>query len=203
MEFRRGCTEAEAGWMKPTFITSNPHKFAEVRRILGRLGIDVRRENIRYTERRGEDVAEIAADSARWLRGRVRPPFFVEDTGLFIDALGGFPGAYSAWVLQKIGRAGVLRLLRGARDRRAAFRSAVALWDGRRVRVFEGEVRGTIALSERGSGGFGYDPIFIPRGEKRTFAEMRAEEKDALSSRGRALAALVEFLSRSVRCRIK
>jgi XTP/dITP diphosphohydrolase len=178
----------------PAFVTSNPHKFAEAERILKQFGVIIRHAKLSCTEARGEQPALIAADSARSLEGRLKAPFFVEDSGLFIRSLNGFPGAYSAWALEKIGLDGMLRLMRGEPDRRAAFRTAVALFDGRSVIVFEGEAKGTLASGQRGSGGFGYDPIFLPAGRRKSFAELNPLEKDALSSRGKALSKLARHL---------
>ena len=179
-----------------TFATSNPHKFAEARRILKGFGVNIRHAKLSYPEIRGDDPSEIAADSARKLKAEIKPPFFVEDTGLFVEALDGFPGAYAAWVIRKIGIKGFLRLMKGVQNRKAAFRTAVALYDGKRVLVFTGEAKGSIARAEKGRGGFGYDPIFIPRGFTETFAQMRADEKDALSHRRKALVELADYLRR-------
>lgn len=176
-----------------TFVTSNPHKFREAERILKGFGVNIRHAKLSYPEIRGDDPSEIAADSARKLESKVKPPFFVEDTGLFVDGLSGFPGAYAAWVLRKIGLEGFLRLMRGVKGRNAAFKAAVALHDGKGVAVFEGEAKGRIAARETGNGGFGYDPIFVPQGSRKTFAQMKDDEKDALSHRRKALVKLARY----------
>jgi len=176
------------------FVTSNPHKFGEAERILKKAGVKIRHERLSSPEIRSDDVAEVAADSARKLGGTVKPPFFVEDAGLFIDALNGFPGAYSAWALRKVGVQGILRLMRGVKGRRASFRSAVALFDGKKVFVFTGEAEGRIASRARGIGGFGYDPVFVPLGSRLCFAEMSGSEKDAFSHRRKALEGLARHL---------
>jgi XTP/dITP diphosphohydrolase len=180
--------------MTLTFVTSNPHKFAEAERVLKQFGVIIRHARLSYPEIRGEEPAEIAADSVRRLMGKVKPPFFVEDSGLFIEALNGFPGPYSAWALGKLGLPGVLRLMEGVADRRASFRTAVALYDGKKVMLFEGEVSGKIAPTARGKSGFGYDPVFIPDGFGETFAEMGVSKKGALSHRRRALEKMARFL---------
>ena len=177
-----------------SFVTSNEHKFREAERILKGFGVNIRHAKLSYPEIRGDDPAGIAADSVRRLKGRVKPPFFVEDTGLFIEALNGFPGAYAAWALRKIGLDGLLRLMRGIRQRGAAFRTAIAFFDGRKVFVFKGEVKGSIALRARGRGGFGFDPIFVPEGFRKTFAELSGGEKDAVSHRRKALECLARHL---------
>jgi len=119
---------------------------------------------------------------------------FVEDAGLFIDALNGFPGPYSSYVYRTIGVEGVLKLVEG-KSRGAAFVSVIALYHpGKGVRVFKGMCRGVIAQHPRGFSGFGFDPIFIPEGVGKTFAEMREDEKNKLSHRGEAARKLIEWL---------
>ncbi|VVC72131.1 Non-canonical purine NTP pyrophosphatase [uncultured archaeon] len=176
------------------FVTSNAHKFAEAERVLKQFGVIIRHAKLSYPEIRGEEPAEIASDSVRRLKSKVKPPFFVEDAGLFVESLNGFPGPYSAWALKKIGLDGLLRLLGGGKGRRASFKTAIALYDGKKVSVFEGEAKGKISLRARGTGGFGYDPVFVPEGFKETFAEMSGARKDALSHRRKALEKMARFL---------
>ena len=119
----------------------------------------------------------------------------VEDSGLFIEALGGFPGVYSAYVLRTLGPSRLLRLL-GVRERRAHFVTVFGYAPSRgRVQLFRGEVHGRLADRPRGRHGFGFDPIFVPDGLDRTFAEMELAEKDRRSHRGRALEALAALLA--------
>jgi XTP/dITP diphosphohydrolase len=123
--------------------------------------------------------------------------FIVEDSGIFIEPLDGFPGVYSAYVLRTVGNPGILRLLGDRKDRGAVFRSCFGHFDhSRGPMVVTGECRGTISFEERGSGGFGYDPIFIPEGDERTFAEMQIEDKNLVSHRGKALKALLAVLKK-------
>ena len=138
-------------------------------------------------------MEEIAEGCALRAYSILRKPLFVEDSGLFVPALNGFPGAYSAWVLRKLGNEGILRLLEG-KNREAEFRCAIAFTEGKEVRLFTGEVKGRVSESIRGNGGFGYDPVFIPEGEEKTFAE-EPSLKDPLSHRSRALQKFGEFLS--------
>ena len=124
----------------------------------------------------------------------------VEDSGLFIDSLDGFPGAYSSFVEGTVGLDGILRLLEDAGDRGAEYR-AVAIVDSEgRTWQANGICRGRISKEMLGSGGFGYDPIFVPaEGDGRTCAQMSAEEKSAISHRGQALRGLSEVLSSASR----
>ena len=128
-------------------------------------------------------------------------PAIADDTGLFVDALGGCPGVRSARfagvdATDARNRAKLLRELSGEPNRRAEFRTVIVVcWpDGREI-VAEGSIFGTIAPAERGERGFGYDTLFIPDGDGRTFAEMSPDEKNLLSHRGRALRALVDALA--------
>ena len=112
----------------------------------------------------------------------------VEDSGLLIDELGGFPGPYSSYVYSKIGPNGILRLMDGVETRSARYTASISVWDGNKIRSFEGFCEGVIAVEPRGNRGFGYDPIFIPiKGDGRTFSEMTKLEKSRLSHRANAL----------------
>ncbi len=168
-----------------TFVSTNPGKSREVAAILAPYGLRVRWKRRTLPEPQAEELETVVAtklDAVRDLRGYV----LVEDSGLFIPSLGGFPGVYSAHFL-KIWKFGpILELLR-SRPRAAYFRSAVGLQRGRKRWTFAGEVVGAIAERPAGSGGFGYDPIFVPHGWSRTFAEGTADEKNAISHRGRAV----------------
>ena len=117
-------------------------------------------------------------------------PVLVEDSGLSIDAWGGFPGALVKWLEKSAGVAAISRMLEPFPDRGATAVCAIAYFDGDRIVAASGSCRGTIAPFPRGSGGFGWDALFVPEGEKRTFAEMPAQEKDRVSHRRRAWEAL-------------
>jgi XTP/dITP diphosphohydrolase len=127
---------------------------------------------------------------------KIEEPFIKDDSGLFIDALKGFPGVYSSYVQKSIGNEGILRLMDGVENRAAYFRTVIGLFIPEKgISLFSGECRGSISSEIRGKQGFGYDPIFIPDGEDRTFAEMSLEEKNNISHRIRAIKGLVNFLS--------
>lgn len=128
---------------------------------------------------------------------------FAEDTGLEVEALYGEPGVRTARYAgeardDRANMAKLLAKLTGQRRRNARFRTVIALMLGGKTHLFEGIVNGSIADEPRGEGGFGYDPIFIPEGHTRTFAEMDAEEKNNISHRGQAMAKLQEFLRSQV-----
>lgn len=126
-------------------------------------------------------------------------PALADDTGLEVAALGGAPGVHSARFAgpeadDAANRQCLLEHLAGAADRRARFRTVIAFAEGGAVRFFEGVCRGHILEEERGTGGFGYDALFVPEGESRTFAELAPEEKNAVSHRGRALRDFTDYL---------
>ena len=171
--------------MDLTFVSTNPGKFREVAALLAPFGVRARWSRSALPELQSDRLETVARAKLAAVPGRVRR-VLVEDSGLFLGAFPGFPGVYSAPVHALLGPGPLLELVDG-RDRSAAFRTVAALrWDGE-VRLFHGEVRGRLARRPRGANGFGFDPIFIPGGERRTFAEMRAEEKDAISHRAQAI----------------
>lgn len=177
--------------MKFTVVTSNENKAREVAAFFAGVS-EVAHTFLEIPEFRDNDVGVIAEEKARYAWDVLRCSLIVDDTGFFVNALNGFPGPYAAYVLDTIGMEGILRLLEGAEDRTAYFETAIAYADGEgTIRVFRGVVDGTI-VSPRGEGGFGYDPIFSVDG--RTFAERTLAEKAPMSHRGRALAALREFM---------
>jgi XTP/dITP diphosphohydrolase len=124
-----------------------------------------------HSEIRSDSLEEIARDAALAAFRECGKPVFVEDSGLFISAYGGFPGTFSSWVQGKLGNPGILRLLEGAEDRTAYFEACIAYHDGKGLSVFTGRCHGAIAKEARGGAGFGYDPIFVPEGRSQTFAE--------------------------------
>lgn len=185
--------------MTLTFVTSNRHKFQEAKRMASEHGIKLEYRDIPYIEIQADTLEEIVRPSAQQASALLRAPCFVEDAGLFIRALGGFPGPYSAYVFKTIGNEGVLKLLGRISNREAEFRSAVGYCEpGKKPEVFIGEVSGTIALEAKGDRGFGFDPIFVPReGDGRTFAEMSIDEKNRFSHRSRAIERFVNWYVRN------
>ncbi len=180
--------------MKVRFVTSNRSKFEEVRKIGDSYGIEVGWVEKEYMEPQGGELEDVARISAEILANEVETPFFIEDSGLFIHALKGFPGVYSSYVFKTIGNEGILRLMEGIKNRDASFVCVIAYHDGESIRTFRGEVKGKIAGEMRGGYGFGYDPIFEVDG--RTFAEM-GDEKNEVSHRRRALEKFFSWLAKS------
>lgn len=184
--------------MELKFITSNPGKLAEAQEALGKLGFTVVPHKADVTEIQADTLEEVARHKAEQLLHVVEPPYFLEDAGFSVAALQDFPGVYSHYVFDTLGHAGILQLLEHAPEhgRGAYFQAVIAYVDtNKEIHLFSGQVDGQVALLPMGTGGFGFDPIFVPDGETRTFAEMSSEEKSAISHRGRALYALHEYLS--------
>jgi XTP/dITP diphosphohydrolase len=178
-----------------TFVSSNPAKFREVREVLRPYGLRVRWTRRELPEIQADDLADVVVgklDAVKDIPGYV----LVEDSGLFIPSLRGFPGVYSAHFL-RIWKFGPILELLQHRERAAYFRTVAGLQHGRKRWSFVGEVRGKIAKSPAGSGGFGYDPIFVPNGWVRTFAEGTAAEKNAISHRARAVRQVGEQLGKA------
>jgi XTP/dITP diphosphohydrolase len=181
------------------FATSNKNKFAEAQAILGRAGIRVEQYSARPPELQSDSIEEIARDNLLHVLEEVRRPVFVEDAGMFIHQLNGFPGPYSSYVLRTIGNPGILRLMGDIKERGAVFRSAVAYGGpGQPCIVFVGETQGQITHQIRGTH-WGFDPIFSPdEGDGRTYAELNSETKNRISHRAKALMKLADWLRANV-----
>ena len=176
------------------FITGNAHKVGEASELLARSGIDVVQKDLGYPEIQADTMEDVAREGITWCMEKLKKPCFIEDAGLLIEALGGFPGPYSRYVHETIGNKGILALMSGVLARDAVFRSVIAYHDGQQPHLFIGETLGHISTSIAGSQGFGYDPLFVPTGYDLTFAQMETHEKNELSHRGKSLRAFVSFL---------
>jgi len=179
------------------FVTSNKGKLVEAQKKFSEIGIEVVQKNIGYPEIQADSLEDVAIFGVEHVLNRLNQPFILEDTGLFIDALAGFPGVYSAYVYQTIGLDGVLKLMNDITDRKAVFRSVFAYGaPGCKPQLFVGECKGVISTVKRGSNGFGYDPIFIPQNSSKTFAEMDISDKNSFSHRGKSLEKLIDFFKK-------
>lgn len=191
--------------MKFILATQNPKKLAEMRAILADLGVEaVSEANLGVkleVEETGETFAENSLLKAKAVMEATGLPAVADDSGLCVDALNGGPGVYSARFggegLDDAGRCRLLlEMLRGQGDRRAHFHTTVTCaFPNGDVLQTDGEVRGTVAFAPMGEGGFGYDPVFFVPDKRKTFAQLTAEEKAAISHRGKALRAFREALA--------
>jgi len=182
--------------MRLYVITTNEGKLREFKELGKSYGIEVAPAGFGKLELQSSSLEEIASFSALMAYLKLREPVFAEDAGLFINSLKGFPGPYSSYVYRTIGVEGVLKLMEGVKDRRACFKSAISLViPGVTLKVFRGEVCGQISKEVRGARGFGFDPIFVPDGHSRSFAEMNLSTKNSLSHRAKAFRSMVEWLS--------
>jgi XTP/dITP diphosphohydrolase len=174
------------------FITSNKGKVQEATEKLRPLGFSVVQKDLGYPEVQADSLEEVAAWGASHIQEGFHSTFILEDAGLFIDALQGFPGVYSKYVFFTIGLAGILQLLEGVEKRQAVFQSVYAYSKpGKKPMIVIGECKGVISMKKQGTYGFGYDPIFIPDGAQKTFGEMTIEEKNQFSHRAKALEKLI------------
>lgn len=188
--------------MKIVFATNNAHKLSEVKAVLGDGFELVTLREVGITEdipETGATLEENASQKAHYVYDRTGLDCFADDTGLEVEALDGRPGVRSARYAGeghdfKANNRKLIAELEGKENRRARFRTVISLIRGGVEQQVEGIVRGVIATEESGTEGFGYDPLFIPEGSNVTFAEMSAEAKNAISHRGRAVAALVKIL---------
>jgi XTP/dITP diphosphohydrolase len=186
------------------FATNNPNKIREVQQLLGSSYQFLSLKEVGCTEELPETSPTLegnALEKARHLYHNYHHDCFSEDTGLEVEALDGAPGVITAMYAgperdAQLNMNKVLRELAPHSNRKAQFRTVIALIIKGKEYLFEGIVEGVISPDLQGEDGFGYDPIFIPEGETRTFAQMSKEEKNAVSHRGRAIAKLQAFLEK-------
>ena len=150
-----------------------------------------------YPEIQAESLEITIIPGLQWCISKFDRPVMIDDSGLFVDALKGFPGVYSSYVFKTVGCDGILSLMRGVEDRKARFECCIGFMaPGGKPRIIKGASKGSIASQKAGSGGFGYDPIFVPEGYSETFAQMEIPEKNKISHRGRAMDLFIKELPR-------
>ena len=164
------------------FVSSNYHKYQEAKKILRSFGINLKLFKYELEEIQSFSLQEIASKKAIQAFQKCKKPIIVEDDGLYIDSLYGFPGPYSSYVFKTIGNKGILQLLK--QNRKAKFVSIISFCDNKNSKSFEAKIDGSISKIQNGKG-WGYDPIFIPKNLNKTFAELT--NKNELSHRYKAL----------------
>ncbi|OPY33236.1 MAG: Non-canonical purine NTP pyrophosphatase [Methanomassiliicoccales archaeon PtaU1.Bin124] len=177
-------------------VTGNMHKLQEFQHGLGQLGITVSLLKADCDEVQADTLEEVVRSCLDQIADQGHEDFILDDSGLFVHALNGFPGVYSSYVFSTIGNDGILKLLNGSEDRTAHFECCIGCHlCGERI-IVTGRSSGEITMGPRGSDGFGYDPVFQPDGAQRTFAEMGLEEKGRYSHRGDAMRHFVAELDK-------
>ena len=184
------------------FATNNLHKLKEVQSLLGGCVSLVTLHEIGCEEELLEDQSTLEGNSfqkAKYVADKYHVPAIADDTGLVVEALKGEPGVHSARYAGPRRRdvdnvALLLKNLKGVTNRKAHFKTIITLVDGAHIHQFEGVVEGTILQEQKGTGGFGYDPVFLPDGYTTSFAEMSEQEKNEISHRAVAIGKLVAFL---------
>ena len=177
---------------RATLVTGNPNKLVEARRLCGH---QLAAAAVDLPEIQSLDLGEVLEAKADEAYRRLGRPVIVEETGLELAAMNGFPGPLVKWMLDAMGAEGVARTARALGDGAARAHCMLLYHDGRRRLRAEGETPGGLVLPPRGDGGFGWDPVFQPDGETRTYGEMSAAEKDRIGHRGRAWRALLKVLA--------
>ena len=174
-------------------LTSNQGKYREYRRTLEPYFREIRMADIGYPEIQANTLEEVV----RYILDELSSfaPLIIDDSGLFIEALEGFPGVYSSYVMDTLGCEGILKLMDGIENRKARFECVIGYLDGEE-KLFKGIAKGIIIDEMRGSGGFGYDPIFRPVNEDNTYAEMVTEEKNSISHRGKAMERFLNYIKK-------
>jgi XTP/dITP diphosphohydrolase len=178
-----------------SFVTTNLGKFKEISAQMADHGYVLEHIRTPYPEIQADSLEATIIPGLQWVLERYERPIMIDDSGLFIDALRGFPGVYSSYVFKTIGCDGILNLMKGMTDRHARFECCIGfIAPGKDPFLAKGVARGTISHEKAGTGGFGYDPIFVHEGYSKTYAQIDIAEKNSISHRGRALAKFIEEL---------
>ncbi len=173
------------------FVTSNENKLREVEQILQR---KIKKVSVEVDEVQSLELEEIIKKKAKSAFEIIKKPVLVEDTALYISALNGFPGALVKWVLKTVGNQGICDWMKNKKNRKVVAKTYFCLYNGRNYRVFTGEMEGTIPQKPLGKSDFGWDPIFVPKGYEKSFAQLTSEVKNKRSMRAVALVKLKNFL---------
>ena len=178
-------------WPSFVLVTGNANKVLEAERIVGR---SLRNVPLDLPEIQSLDLLEVLEAKAREAFSRLGEPVVVEETGLFLDAMNGFPGPLVKWMLEAVGPVGIARACHALGDRGAQARCALAFFDGRRLETAVGETRGELVTEPAGEHGFGWDPVFVPEHCELTYAQLTPEQKDRFGHRGRAWRAFADLM---------
>ncbi|HVC58678.1 MAG TPA: non-canonical purine NTP pyrophosphatase [Candidatus Acidoferrales bacterium] len=178
------------------FVSGNLNKAAEIIAMGRERGISIRHVKMSKVEVQAETNTEIAIKSAREAYAKLKVPLIVEDSGISIDALGGFPGTYAAYAYSTIGLKGILTLLKG-KARGASFNTTFCYTDGKTTKTFVGVNRGTISAKIKGGRKFAYDMVFVPKGYGKTFSQLDLDVKNRISHRSIAFNKFADYFLKS------
>lgn len=174
-----------------TLVTGNRNKLLEAERILG---YRPDAEPLDLPEIQSLDMTEVLRAKGAEAFARLERPIVVEETGLELASMNGFPGPLVKWMLEAIGPEGIARNVVALGDPRATARCAILYQDGERIVIAEGAVHGRLTPEPRGAEGFGWDPVFVPEGREETCAELPGHVKDEIGHRGRAWRNFIELM---------
>ncbi|WP_458746862.1 RdgB/HAM1 family non-canonical purine NTP pyrophosphatase [Candidatus Nitrosocosmicus sp. T] len=176
------------------FASSNINKYKEIENLLStrKKTIKIEFKKMELKEIQSDSLAEVAEDKVQQAFKIYQKEVFVEDDGLFIETLNGFPAVYSSYISKTIGNRGIIDLLGNKINRNASFKSIIAFYDGQKIKSFTGEIKGKISFHLT-KGGWGFDPIFVPENSEVTFGQMDLEMKNKISHRKAALDKFVKW----------
>lgn len=181
-----------------TLVTHNMGKLAEASQIAKKykIRLEAPGDGVEKLEIQADTLEQVSQFSAKEAYSKLRKPLVVDDAGLFIDSLKGFPGVYSHYVRATLDNPGIIKLMEGITNRKAYFECCVSFYDGKTLKSFTGRVDGNLAHEARGTKGFGFDPIFMPLGfNGKTFGEIEIEGKNELSHRAKAFDSFFKWYS--------
>ena len=173
-------------------VTSNKNKLREINQILG---TNHKVSKIDIDEVQSLDLDEVITKKAKAAYQKIKKPVLVEDISMNIKAIKGLPGTFVKFFLYTAGTEGTVKLL-GNQSRETKVTATVAIYNGKTLKIFKGTTRGTLTKKDKGANGFGFDTVFIPKGYKKTYAQMSTELKNKVSHRAKALKKLKAYLNK-------
>jgi len=174
-----------------TVVTSNKNKLTEINAILG---TNHKVSKINVEESQSLDLDEVITAKAKAAYDKIRKPVMVTDVSLEIEKLKGLPGTFVKYFIETLGTTGTVQLL-GKGVHKAKATDAVAIYDGKTLKIFKGIIKGSLAHRDRGTAGFGFDKVFIPQGYNKTWSQLSEEVKNKISHRAKALRKLKRYLT--------
>lgn len=173
------------------FVTGNKNKIIEINEILG---THYEATKLDVPEIQSLDLSKVIDEKAKSAYLLIKKPVIVEDVSLQIKSLNGLPGTFAKYFLETLGTEGTVKLI-GKKSKEAKVTDAIAIYDGKDMKIFKGSTKGKLVNNNRGENGFGFDKIFVPEGHKQTYAEMSPAEKNKISHRAKALRKLKTYFN--------